>query len=135
MKITEIYVERLKSYGDYSNRRVGLRAVLEEGENVKEAYLKLAGECESLLELQEIRTRKELIEMEMKQYQERLEDLKKVKEEYVKIREELMNELNKLVEEIGKIEKLAEEKQLKLSEKIIERLRAIRRALGYFYDY
>jgi len=41
-----------------------------------------------------------------------------------------------LEEELQKIERLAEEKQLKLSEKIIEKLRAIRRAVsGYDLPY
>jgi len=86
VRITEIYVERLKSYGDYSNRTVGLKAVLDENDDVDEAYRELAGKCETLLKLQEIEADKKLVEW-----------------------------------------------QLKLSEKIIEKIRSIRRALD-FYD-
>ena len=133
MKITEIYVERLKSYPDYSNRTVGLKAVLDEGENVEEAYRKLAEQCETLLEIQEIRANKKLIDLELMRYEERKKELEKARQEFQEIREHLENELRELQEELMKIERLAEEKQLKLSEKIIEKIRSIRRALG-FYD-
>ena len=133
MRITEIYVERLKSYPDYSNRTVGLKAVLDEGENVEEAYRKLAEQCETLLEIQEIRANKKLIDLELMRYEERKKELEKARQEFQEIREHLENELRELQEELMKIERLAEEKQLKLSEKIIEKIRSIRRALG-FYD-
>ena len=133
MRITEIYVERLKSYPDYSNRTVGLKAVLDEGENVEEAYRKLAEQCETLLEIQEIRANKKLIDLELMRYEERKKELEKARQEFQEIREHLENELRELQEELMKIERLAEEKQLKLSEKIIEKIRSIRRALD-FYD-
>ena len=132
VRITEVYVERLKSYGDFSNRRVGLRAVLDENDDVKDVYKRLAEECETLLELQEINVKKELVEKEKELYQRRLDELRKLKEEYFVIREELSKELDKLNETLAKIEELAQERQLKLSEKIIEKLRAIRRAIGYY---
>jgi len=132
MKITEIYVERLKSYGDYSNRRVGLRAVLDENDSVEEAYRKLAEMCETLVEMQEIRSRREILEKEIKEYEGRYEALRKIKEEYAKIRDELLSELNRLREELEKIELLAEEKHLKLRDEIISKIREIRRALNFF---
>ena len=133
MRITEIYVERLKSYPDYSNRSVGLKAVLDENDNVDEVYRELAGKCETLLKLQEIEADKKLVEWQIKQYEERKKELEKARQEFQEIREQLENELRELQEELMKIERLAEEKQLKLSEKIIEKIRSIRRALG-FYD-
>ncbi|GEM_PF-3214927 len=132
MRVVEIYVERLKSYGDYSNRKVGLRAILDEGEDLREAYLKLAGECESLLEIKEIEARREAVEQQLKYYEERRRELEKAREEFEQIRSELSKSLRDLIETLEKIERLAEEKQLKLSEKIIEKLRSIRRALGYY---
>ena len=134
MKITRIYVERLKSYGDYSNRRVGLEAVLDGDENVEEVYTKLASLAETLLDKQEIQAKREAVEEEMKRYQERIEELEKVRDEYVKIREELTSELNRLAEEISKIEKLVEEKQLKLKDSILEKLRKIRHAVEFWSD-
>ena len=133
MKVVEIYVERLKSYGDYSNRTVGLRAVLDEGESVEEAYRKLAEQCETLLEIQRIEADKKLVEMQLTAYEERRKELEKARQEFQEIREKLEEELGELHEQLLKIEKLAEEKQLKLSEKIIEKIRSIRKALG-FYD-
>ena len=132
VRVTEIYVERLKSYGDYSNRRVGLKAVLGDGEDPKEAYLKLARECETLLDIQDIEAKKEVLEWHIRQYEERKKELEKAREEFNQIRQELEKELNSLAEELSKIERLAEEKQISLSQKVIEKLRAIRRALGYY---
>jgi len=133
VRITEIYVERLKSYGDYSNRSVGLKAILDENDNVDEVYKQLAGKCETLLEIQEIEANKKLIDLELMSYEERKKELEKARQEFQEIRKQLENELRELHEELMKIERLAEEKQLKLSEKIIEKIRSIRRALG-FYD-
>ena len=133
MRITEIYVERLKSYGDYSNRSVGLKAVLDENDNVDEVYKQLVGKCETLLEIQEIEANKKLIDLELMSYEERKKELEKARQEFQEIRKQLENELSSLNEQLLKIEKLAEEKQLKLSEKIIEKIRSIRRALD-FYD-
>jgi len=131
MKVVEIYVERLKSYGDFSNRRVGLRAVLDGGENVKDAYLKLARECETLLDLRDIEADIELVERRKKEYEERYKELQTLVEEYNKIREELRSELRNISEELSKIERLYEEKELKLKESILEKLRRIRQAIGY----
>jgi len=128
MKITRIYVERLKSYGDYSNRTVGLEAILDENEGVKEAYLKLAQECETLLELKEIRAKKEELEREL----EALEKKKKLFEEACnecrKLRKELEYELERLHSTLQEIESVAEEK-LKFQDKIMERLKAIKDTL------
>ena len=131
MKVVEIYVERLKSYGDFSNRRVGLRAVLDSGENVRDAFLKLARECETLLDLRDIEADIELVEKRKKEFEERYKELLAVKEEYDKIREELRSELRNISEELSKIERLYEEKELKLKESILEKLRRIRQAIGY----
>ena len=133
-RIVEIYVERLKSFGDYSNRRVGLRAILDENEDVKEVYLKLARECETLLEIQDIEAKKELLEWHIRQYEERRKELEKVREEFNKIRGELEKELQELADELRKIEKLAEERQIKFSERVLEKLRSIRRAIYGYYD-
>jgi len=136
MKIVEIHVERLKSYPDYSNRSIRLVAKLDEGEDVKEAYLKLAQEAETLLELQKIEADKKAVESQVKALQERRDELLMLREDLRLIREAIGKELRKLEEELQKIERLAEEKQLKLSEKIIEKLRAIRRAVsGYDLPY
>ena len=131
MKVVEIYVERLKSYGDFSNRRVGLRAVLDSGENVRDAFLKLARECETLLDLRDIEADIELVERRKKEYEERYKELQTLVEEYNKIREELRSELRNISEELSKIERLYEEKELKLKESILEKLRRIRQAIGY----
>ncbi|RLG85438.1 MAG: hypothetical protein DRO39_05605 [Thermoprotei archaeon] len=133
MRIVEIHVERLKSYSDYSNRSIRLVARLDEGEDVKEAYLKLAKECETLLELQKIEADKSSIEAQIKSYEQRKKELEKIWNEFLKIREEIEKGLRSLEEELEKIERLAEEKQIKLSEKVLEKLRSIRRAL-YGYD-
>jgi len=134
MKITEIYVERLKSYDDYSNRSIGLKAVLDEGDNVDEVYKQLANKCETLLEIQEIEADKRLVEFHIRQYEERKKELEKARQEFLEIRKQLENELNALREQLLKIEKLAEEKQLKLGEKVVEKLRSIRRLLEPFDD-
>ena len=135
VRVTEIYVERLKSYGDYSNRRVGLKAILDEGESLKDAYLKLATECETLLELREIEANLEYIKRRREEYERRKEELEKLFNEYNKIRLELTRELRRLSEEVSKIEKLVEEKELKVKESILEKLRKIRMALGWYgYD-
>ena len=134
MKITEIYVERLKSYDDYSNRSIGLKAVLDEGDNVDEVYKQLANKCETLLEIQEIEADKRLVELHIRQYEERKKELEKARQEFLEIRKQLENELNALREQLLKIEKLAEEKQLKLGEKVVEKLRSIRRLLEPFDD-
>ena len=131
MKIIEIHVERLKSYPDYSNRSVRLVAKLEENEDVKEAYLKLAKECETLLEIQKIEADKELIESRIRSYEERKKELEKMMEEFNEIRSKIVEELRSLEKELEVIERLANEKQIKLSEKIIRKLSAIRRAIGY----
>jgi len=131
MKVVEIYVERLKSYGDFSNRRVGLRAVLDGEENVRDAFLKLARECETLLDLRDIEADIELVERRKKEYEERYKELQTLAEEYNKIREELRSELRNISEELSKIERLYEEKELKLKESILEKLRRIRQAIGY----
>ena len=133
MRVVEIYVERLKSYYDYSNRRVGLRALLDEGEDLREAYLRLAGECETLLDLKEIESERELIEERRREYERRVEELRKIRDEYHEIREELVRELNKLAEEVSRVEKLVETKGLRLREAVLEKLRRIRSAIG-FYD-
>jgi len=135
MKIVEIHVERLKSYPDYSNRSIRLVAKLDEGEDVKEAYLKLAQEAETLLELQKIEADKEVVEARIRSYEERKKELEKMIGEFEAIRESLMNELESLRKELEAIERLAEEKQLKLSEKILEKLRAIRRAVSGYPSY
>jgi len=132
--VTEIYVERLKSYGDFSNRRIGLKAILDEGENLKEAYLKLAAECETLLEIGEIEVNLEYVKQRREEYERRKEELEKLYNEYNKIRVELAGELRRLSEEISKIERLVEEKELKLKESILEKLRKIRLALGMYDD-
>ena len=136
VRVVEIHVERLKSYGDYSNRSVRLVARLDEGEDVREAYMRLAREAETLLEIQKISADKELVEAEMRSYEERVRELKAIREEFEEVRGSLVRELESLRGELEKIERLAEEKQLKLSEKIIEKIRAIRRAIyGYGLSY
>ena len=135
MRVTEIYVERLKSYGDFSNRRLGLKAVMDEGEDLKEAYLKLAQTCETLLDIQEIQAEISAIELQKKIYEERRKELEQLKEDYYKIRSELLRELNELRNELEKIERLAEEKQLKLKDGLLDKLRKIRSALGFGYNY
>ena len=136
MRVVEIHVERLKSYGDYSNRSVRLVARLDEGEDVREAYMRLAREAETLLEIQKISADKELVEAEMRSYEERVRELKAIREEFEEVRGSLVRELESLRGELEKVERLAEEKQLKLSEKIIEKIRAIRRAIyGYGLSY
>ena len=131
MKEVEIYVERLKSYGDYSNRRVGLRAVLDDGENVRDAFLKLAQECETLLDIGKIESDIELLKQKKKEYEEWYKELQAAAEEYHKIREELRSELRNISDELSKIERLVEEKELKVKESILEKLRKIRQAIGY----
>ena len=132
MRVVEIYVERLKSYGDYSNRKVGLRAVLEEGEDLKEAYLSLARACETLLEIQGIEANIAEVELYTKVYEERKRELERLREEYRKIREELSEELSGLRQELEKVERLIEEKRVRLKDEVIERLRRIRSALTGF---
>ena len=134
MRVVEIYVERLKSYGDFSNRRIGLKAILDEGESLKDAYLELATECETLLEIREIEADLERVKQLKEEYEKRKEELEMLFDEYNKIRTELRNELRKLAEEISRIERLAEEGELKLKESILEKLRKIRIALGWYDD-
>ena len=134
MRVVEIYVERLKSYGDFSNRRIGLKAILDEGESLKDAYLKLATECETLLEIREIEADLERVKQMREEYEKRREELEKLFNEYNKIRTELGSELRKLAEEISKIERLVEERELKLKKSILEKLRKIRLALGWYDD-
>jgi len=135
MRITEIYVERLKSYGDYSNRRIGLKAIIDEGEDLKEAYMDLARKCEELLDIQQIEAKTTEVEYFIKRYEERKKELEQLKEEYCEIREELNEELNGLRRELERIERLAEEKHLKLKDEILEKLRKIRNAISLgFYN-
>ena len=129
MRVTEIYVERLESYDDFSNRKVGLRAILDERENPRDVFLRLARECETLLEIGEIESDIEFVERKKKEYERRKEELKTVLDEFHKIREELGGELRKLLEEVSRVERLVEEKELKLKESILERLRKIKSAL------
>lgn len=132
MKIVEIYVERLKSYGDYSNRKVGLKAILDEGEDIEQTYLELARKCETLLDIQQIEAKREELEYYIKRYEERKKELEQLKEEYYKIREELNSELIELRKEVERILTLAEQKHLKIKDEIIEKLKQIRNALGWY---
>jgi len=133
-RVTKVYVERLKSYGDYSNRKLGVEVELSEGEDFHEVYLRLAKEVETLLELQHIEADKEIVEARRKILEERKEKLEVVREELRKLSQEIREELSKLEEELEKVEKLIEERKPKLTDEILEKLRKIRAALGWYDD-
>ena len=133
-RVTRIYVERLKSYGDYSNRRVGLEAVVDENEDIKEVYMDLAKACETLLDIQDIKARTEEMEYFIKRYEERKKELERLKNEYHEIREELNNELMNLRRDIDKIMELIESKGIRLRDEVIEKLKRIRNALYPWFD-
>jgi len=134
VKVTKVYVERLKSYGDYSNRKLGVEAELSEGEDFHEVYLRLAKEVETLLELQHIEADKEIVEARRKILEERKEKLEAVREELRKLSQEIREEFSKLEEELENIEKLIEERKPKLTDEIIEKLRKIRAAIAWYDD-
>ena len=130
MRITEIYVERLRSYPDYSNRSVGLKAVLDEGDDVVEVYRELAGRCEALLRIQEIQVNIEDVEKQLKRYEEARQRLEKAKEEFEEIREQLTAELKRVSEEVEKIHKQLMDQEIELNDNILKKLRKIREALS-----
>jgi len=102
MRVEKISVKRLKSYPDYSNREVGLEAYLDEGEDVKEAYTKLASLCETLLRIEEIKEDEELVKrriQRLEEYKKRLQELSKEVRDLVN---ETVTELDKLNKELGK---------------------------------
>ncbi|MEM2512707.1 MAG: hypothetical protein QXU81_00080 [Candidatus Bathyarchaeia archaeon] len=134
MHVTRIYVERLKSFGDYSNRCVGLEAMLNEEDNLREAYLRLASEAETLLEIQNIETDKQWVDLQRKDLEDRVEKLRQAKKEYEAIRDEVVLVLSELAKKLEEIETLAEQKHLKLGERVLEKIREIRRAIQYFED-
>ena len=131
MRVSRIHVERLKSYGDYSNRAVRLEADLDPDDDLEAVYRELASRAETLLEISEIQAEKSWVEAEMERLKQRKEELEKLREEYYEIREELRKALSEVYWQLKKIEDLALSGQAKLSEKIIEKLAAIRRAIGF----
>lgn len=131
MRVVEVYVERLKSYGDYSNRRLGLKAVLDDGEDYRDVYVKLAAEVETLLEKERIEADKASVEAEIKAYEKRVQELRKLRDEFIEMRSQVLKGLAELEKELEKYEKRIEEGSFPL--KLLEKLREIRRAIG-FYD-
>ena len=134
VKVTKVYVERLKSYGDYSNRKLGVEAELSDGEDFHEVYLRLAKEVETLLELQHIEANKAVLEARRAELEERKRELMAAREELRKLGQEIREELSKLEEELEKVEKLIEERKPKLTDEVLEKLRKIRAAIAWYDD-
>ncbi|RLE42629.1 hypothetical protein DRJ19_03785 [Candidatus Woesearchaeota archaeon] len=108
MKVTEIYVERLLSDPiSYSNRRLGVKVIIGEGEDWKEAFFKYASEIETLLEEAKIVKDKEQIEKRIKELEEVKKQLQELEKEIKML--EKKGILTKIIELVRKSVREAED--------------------------
>lgn len=112
MRITEIAVRRLKSFGDYSNVAVELRAALGPNDDVDTVYEALLTKVEELIELSrdleraeavareverrraELRSEVEALERALEEYTGAVEELRRVRDELVRALEEARRALS-----------------------------------------